>query len=204
MLWFITSLLRGTLTRITFTKQSCLLPWCYGHDQLWLSWADLVQPLVLKISPHSRLTLGTIWGSGYRKGEADTTASTQDCTTIVCSWNIPDSKVLGSNMGPIWGRQDPGGPHVGPINFAIQDAIVIKIPKSTSNYFNQDAFLGISLLQKSYFETCMLIWYLSVKLTHNPLYVKWSDWLTNQYSSDQRTVSLNINYSTTANRGLID
>ena len=22
-------------------------------------------------------------------------------------------------MGPIWGRQDPGGPHVGPVNFAI-------------------------------------------------------------------------------------
>ena len=31
----------------------------------------------------------------------------------------PDSKVHGSNMGPIWGRQDPGGPHVGPTNFAI-------------------------------------------------------------------------------------
>ena len=26
---------------------------------------------------------------------------------------IPDSKVHGANMGPIWGRQDPGGPHVG-------------------------------------------------------------------------------------------
>ena len=24
-------------------------------------------------------------------------------------------------MGPIWGRQDPGGPHVGPTNFAIWD-----------------------------------------------------------------------------------
>ena len=24
-------------------------------------------------------------------------------------------------MGPIWGRQDPGGPHVGPINFALWD-----------------------------------------------------------------------------------
>ena len=24
-----------------------------------------------------------------------------------------------ANMGPIWGRQDPGGPHVGPMNFAI-------------------------------------------------------------------------------------
>ena len=31
----------------------------------------------------------------------------------------PDSKVRGANMGPIWGRQDSGGPHVGPMNFAI-------------------------------------------------------------------------------------
>ena len=31
----------------------------------------------------------------------------------------PGSKVHGANMGPIWGRQDPGGPHVGPMNFAI-------------------------------------------------------------------------------------
>ena len=31
----------------------------------------------------------------------------------------PDSKVHGANMGPIWGRQDPGGPHVGPMNFAV-------------------------------------------------------------------------------------
>ena len=31
----------------------------------------------------------------------------------------PDSKVHGANMGPIWGRQDPGGPHVGPMNLVI-------------------------------------------------------------------------------------
>ena len=31
----------------------------------------------------------------------------------------PDSKVHGANMGPIWGRQGPGGPHVGPMNPAI-------------------------------------------------------------------------------------
>ena len=31
----------------------------------------------------------------------------------------PNSKVHGANMGPIWGWQDPGGPHVGPMNFAI-------------------------------------------------------------------------------------
>ena len=34
-----------------------------------------------------------------------------------------DSKVHGANMGPIWGRQDPGGSHVGPMNFAIWVAI---------------------------------------------------------------------------------
>ena len=32
---------------------------------------------------------------------------------------VPDSKVHGANMGPIWGRQDPGGPHVGHVNLAI-------------------------------------------------------------------------------------
>ena len=31
----------------------------------------------------------------------------------------PDSKVHGANMGLIWGRQDPAGPHVGRMNFAI-------------------------------------------------------------------------------------
>ena len=30
-----------------------------------------------------------------------------------------DSKVHGANMGSIWGRQDPGGPHVCPMNIAI-------------------------------------------------------------------------------------
>ena len=43
------------------------------------------------------------------------------------SWfniKIPDSKVHGANMGPIWGRQDPGGPHVGPMSFAIWDVIL--------------------------------------------------------------------------------
>ena len=31
----------------------------------------------------------------------------------------PDSMVHGANMGPIWGRQDRGEPHVGPRNFAL-------------------------------------------------------------------------------------
>ena len=33
-----------------------------------------------------------------------------------CHSNVPDSKVRGANMGPTWGRQDPGEPHVGPMH----------------------------------------------------------------------------------------
>ena len=37
----------------------------------------------------------------------------------VCG-DTPDSKVHGTNMGPIWGRQDPDGPHhVVPMDFAL-------------------------------------------------------------------------------------
>ena len=32
---------------------------------------------------------------------------------------FPDSMVPGTNMGPIWGRQDQGGPHVDHVNFAL-------------------------------------------------------------------------------------
>ena len=35
--------------------------------------------------------------------------------------HTPNSKVHGANMGPIWGLQDPGRPHVGPMNFTISD-----------------------------------------------------------------------------------
>ena len=35
------------------------------------------------------------------------------------SSQYPDTKVHGVNVGPVWGRQDPGGPHVGPMNLAI-------------------------------------------------------------------------------------
>ena len=36
------------------------------------------------------------------------------CWEAITGTNVdqdPDSKVHGANMGPIWGLQDPGGPH---------------------------------------------------------------------------------------------
>ena len=45
----------------------------------------------------------------------------------------PDSKIHRGNMGPTWGRQDPGGTHVGPMNFAIWEVFPIKLLKVLEN-----------------------------------------------------------------------
>ena len=46
------------------------------------------------------------------------------CLEVICNPSVededsPDSKVHRANMGPTWGRPDPGGPHVGHMNLAI-------------------------------------------------------------------------------------
>ena len=46
---------------------------------------------------------------------------------------IPDSKVHVANMGPIGGRQVPGGPRVSPINLAIREAW---LPVQSGRYTN--------------------------------------------------------------------
>ena len=38
---------------------------------------------------------------------------------VLVTNTYPDCKVDDANMGPIWGRQDPGGSHVDSLNFAI-------------------------------------------------------------------------------------
>ena len=35
----------------------------------------------------------------------------------------PNSKVHGANVGSTWGQQDPGGPHVGPMNHTVWDSM---------------------------------------------------------------------------------
>ena len=44
------------------------------------------------------------------------------CFVMLCYMTYvtyPDSEVHGTNMGPTWVRQDPGGTHVGHINLDI-------------------------------------------------------------------------------------
>ena len=47
----------------------------------------------------------------------------QDRMSLCDEMQNPDSKVHGTSMGPIWDRQDPGGPHAGPMKFVIWEHI---------------------------------------------------------------------------------
>ena len=47
-------------------------------------------------------------------------------TWVTKSGDNTDNKVHEANMGPIWGRQDPGGPHVGSMNLAIWEPYYMK------------------------------------------------------------------------------
>ena len=46
---------------------------------------------------------------------------------------------------PIWGRQDPGGPHVGPMNFAIWDCQLFYFLMFTSAYVEHFMFLAFAV-----------------------------------------------------------
>ena len=65
--------------------------------------------------------------------------------------SIPDSKVHGANMGPTWGRQDPDGPHVGPMNLAIWD---VKCAHDISTIDNLELVLVIDWCQHAITWTC--------------------------------------------------
>ena len=47
--------------------------------------------------------------------------------TAIIHCGYPDSKVHGANMGPTWDRQDPDGPHVGPMNLAIWAVAIVPV-----------------------------------------------------------------------------
>ena len=57
--------------------------------------------------------------------------------------DCPDSKLHGANMGPIWGRQDPDGPHVGPMKLAIWVANTMVDLNVTCTCWYINKYLGI-------------------------------------------------------------
>ena len=81
-----------------------------SYTQLWRSKVYINKS---RVSLQNRNLI--VFGMRFTLGTENNSVFQQDM--------YPDSKVHGANMGPIWGRQDPSGPHVGPMNFAIWVAI---------------------------------------------------------------------------------
>ena len=65
---------------------------------------------------------------------------------------FPDSKVHGANMGPIWVLQDPGGPHVGPMNFAIWELLFL----GKGDLFSNLTFQLMFMVYIKSISTCLL------------------------------------------------
>ena len=66
-------------------------------------------------------------------------------------------------MGPIWGRQDPGGPHVGPINFAIWDDIILAF--FNCNFLDNRQLDNVKMLM-CVWMTCIQGWIGPQRLIH--------------------------------------
>ena len=86
---------------------------------------------------------------GVATGSSDLLRTEGSEGTSLTYWaipnNYPDSKVHGANMGPSWGRQDPGGPHVGLMNFAIWVYINQRtLPQIINNKRNMSKFVESS------------------------------------------------------------
>ena len=65
--------------------------------------------------------------------------------------NSPDSKVHVANMGPIWDRQDPGWPHVGPTNLAIWVCIATDISSiALRKWYMQQNLRTVSITKAAY------------------------------------------------------
>ena len=79
------------------------------------------------------------------------------------SANTPDSKVPGANIRPIWGRQDPGGSHVGPRNLAIWDVLSPSLLWSRSREIGYVILIG-SIWKASRQLCCGGAWQISERL----------------------------------------
>ena len=92
---------------VSYSNWDGRLPLYYSANPHW--W-----PVHWQLTKHTRRSSSIVIDQALRQTSGNT------------RWwrhHVPDSKVHGANMGPIWGRQDPGGPHVGPMNFAVWNTL---------------------------------------------------------------------------------
>ena len=82
----------------------------------------------------------------------------------------PDSNVYGADLGPIWGRQNPGGHHVGPMNFAIRDYAFkfhysnIHGEAATFNCHNVHVFSSLLMRSRPDVANTFFYWHSNIQL----------------------------------------
>ena len=102
-----------------------VLWFCYFYPQiyiLWVFWLGFYYQIVIKID-YSQMNWNTCLSACIMEVNLQSVSHALNIWMQYGLQNIPDSKVHGANMGPIWSQQDPVGPLVGPMNFAIWDDI---------------------------------------------------------------------------------
>ena len=76
---------------------------------------------------------------------------------------VPDSKIHGANVGPTWGRQDPGGPHVGHTNLGIwgiyhrifRTLWWLYTPSSSINLFQIQQYFNLFPILETWIRNCL-------------------------------------------------
>ena len=67
-----------------------------------------------------------------------THCSSDNLGAYIKTHGFPDSMVHVTNMGPTWVLPAPGGPHVGPMNFAIMVNFDQIIERRSTNFMQSD------------------------------------------------------------------
>ena len=103
---------------------------------LFHSWFRLTSQKILKSITDFLWWESTGGFHSHRTSNAETVSRPLRHHSTPCrqAFYSPYSKVHGANMGSTWGRQDPGGPHVGPMNFAIwESSLGLHVTKNSSS-----------------------------------------------------------------------
>ena len=91
--------------------------------------------------------------------------SRQISATHQCRLGVdPDSKAHRANKGPTWGQQDPGGPHVGPMNFVIWSRTNNVVSFVYSAFYKISCRWLSSRLQQHTGDMAVLHWAIDVSL----------------------------------------
>ena len=105
----------GNLTRFGLATS-------YGDINLVCHWLNKYQFLISEVLCHwceSSFTVAILYNGSENFTHKINVICPRSRWVIYKVQAVPDSKVHGANMRPTWGRQDPGGPHVGHVNLVI-------------------------------------------------------------------------------------